>query len=211
MFADQLGHDLKIQKWLRCSACSWRVQFTLLPSGTLGMQFQFLVRELDPTCLNSTYWGWKASAIPTLNTHSICPSLHHRGALSHVLGQGLLSKVLGLVDNILLNTMLSPGEDHSPCEIWWLISAEEPGGKLWRVCMHAQLVSRAQLWDLLDFSYQVPLIMGFPKQEYWSGLPLPPPGDLPSSEIKPKFPVSLPLAGGFFTTVLPGKPKLWRY
>ena len=28
MLADQLGHDLKIQKWLRCSACSWRVQST---------------------------------------------------------------------------------------------------------------------------------------------------------------------------------------
>ena len=69
-------------------------------------------------------------------------------------------------DNILLNTMLSPGEDHSPCEVWWLISAEEPGGKLWRACMYAQLVSHARCWDLLDSSCQAPLSMGFPKQEY---------------------------------------------
>ena len=50
--------------------------------------------------------------------------------------------------------------------------------------------------------------MGFPKQEYWSGFPFLPPGDLPDPEIKPTFPASLPLAGGFFTTVPPGKPKL---
>jgi len=30
--------------------------------------------------------------------------------------------------------------------------------------------------------------MGFPRQEYWSGLPFPSPGDLPDLEIKPKFP-----------------------
>ena len=39
--------------------------------------------------------------------------------------------------------------------------------------------------------------MGFSKQEYWSGLPCPPPGDLPNPRIEPN---SLALAGGFFTT-----------
>ena len=34
-------------------------------------------------------------------------------------------------------------------------------------------------------AYQVPLSMGFPRQESWSGLPFPPPGDLPDPEIKP--------------------------
>ena len=45
--------------------------------------------------------------------------------------------------------------------------------------------------------------MGFPRQEYWSGLPFASPGDLPDPGIKPAFPV---LAGGFFTTEPPGKP-----
>ena len=36
----------------------------------------------------------------------------------------------------------------------------------------------------------VPLSLGFPRQEYWSGLPLPPPGDLPNPGIKPIPPVS---------------------
>ena len=44
---------------------------------------------------------------------------------------------------------------------------------------------------------QAPLSMGLPRQEYWSGLPFPFPGDLPDSGIKPTSPA---LAGGFFTT-----------
>ena len=42
--------------------------------------------------------------------------------------------------------------------------------------------------------------MGFPRQENWSGLPFPSPGDFPGPEIEPASPV---LAGGFFTTELP--------
>ena len=42
--------------------------------------------------------------------------------------------------------------------------------------------------------------MGFPGQEYWSGLPFPSPGDLPDPEIKPKSLMSPALAGRLFTT-----------
>ena len=42
--------------------------------------------------------------------------------------------------------------------------------------------------------------MGFSRQEYWSGLPHPLPGDLPDSGIKPESLVSPALADGFFTT-----------
>ena len=45
--------------------------------------------------------------------------------------------------------------------------------------------------------------MKFPRQEYWSELPFPSLGDLPGPGIKP---MSLALAGGFFTTESPGKP-----
>ena len=51
--------------------------------------------------------------------------------------------------------------------------------------------------------HQALLSMGFPRQEYWSGLSFPSPGDLPNPGIKPMSPA---LAGGFFTTELPGKP-----
>ena len=49
---------------------------------------------------------------------------------------------------------------------------------------------------------QAPLSMGFSKQEYWSGLPFPSPGDLPDPGTEPTSPT---LAGGFFTTEPPGK------
>ena len=44
---------------------------------------------------------------------------------------------------------------------------------------------------------QAPLSTGFPRQEYWSGLPFPTPGDLPDPGIELVSPVS---AGGLFTT-----------
>ena len=52
---------------------------------------------------------------------------------------------------------------------------------------------------------QGPLSVGFFRQEYWSGLPVPPPGiflDLPDPGIEPVCPVSPALAGGFFTIVV---------
>ena len=57
----------------------------------------------------------------------------------------------------------------------------------------------AILWTV---ARQAPLSMGFSWQEYWSGVPFPPPGDLPDSGIEPTSPA---LAGGFFTTEPPGK------
>ena len=47
--------------------------------------------------------------------------------------------------------------------------------------------------------------MGFPRQEYCSGVPFPSPGDLPDSRIEPASPASLALASGFFTTMPPEK------
>ena len=48
-----------------------------------------------------------------------------------------------------------------------------------------------------------PPSMRFSRQEYWSGLPFPSPGDLPDPGIKPAFPA---LAGGFLPTEPSGKP-----
>ena len=45
---------------------------------------------------------------------------------------------------------------------------------------------------------QAPLSMRFSRQEYWNGLPFPPPGDLPDSGIEMVSPASPILAGGFF-------------
>ena len=54
--------------------------------------------------------------------------------------------------------------------------------------------------------HQALLSVGFPRQEYWNGLPLPSSGDLPDPEIEPTYAA---LTGGFFTTELLGKPDGW--
>ena len=62
-------------------------------------------------------------------------------------------------------------------------------------------------------AHQTSLSMGFSRQEYWSELPFPTPGDLPAPGIEPVSPGSPALASGFFTTVLPGSRHLlmlWR-
>ena len=56
-------------------------------------------------------------------------------------------------------------------------------------CLHAKLFSRVQLFETLwTVARQAPLSTGFSRQEYWSGLTCPPPGDLPNPGIKPRSP-----------------------
>ena len=58
-----------------------------------------------------------------------------------------------------------------------------------RCVLSAQSLSRTQLSATpRTVAHQAPLSMGFSRQEYWSGLPCPPPGDLPDPEIKPRSP-----------------------
>ena len=71
-------------------------------------------------------------------------------------------------------------------------------------CVHVCMLSRfswvwffATLWTI---AHQAPLSMGFSKQQYWRGLPCPPPGVFPSPGIEPAFFMSPELTDGFFTT-----------
>ena len=65
-------------------------------------------------------------------------------------------------------------------------------------CLQPYSLQPVRLLCLRDFS----------RQEYWSGLPFPPPWDIPDPEIKPSSPASLALAGIFFTTEPSEKPHL---
>ena len=73
--------------------------------------------------------------------------------------------------------------------------------------MPAQSLSGVQLsatpWTV---ARQACLSMGFPRQEYWSGLPFPPPGDLPDPGMEPMSSAPPALADGFWEVVPPGKP-----
>ena len=68
--------------------------------------------------------------------------------------------------------------------------------------LHAQ--SCPALCDRMDTAHQAHLSMGFPRQEYWSGLPFPSSGDLSNSGIKP---VSPALQTDSLLSESPGKPK----
>ena len=56
--------------------------------------------------------------------------------------------------------------------------------------------------------HQAPLSMGFSRQEYWSGLPFPPPGDLPDPGMELMSPA---LAGTVFTIEPPGVPLIFFF
>ena len=82
----------------------------------------------------------------------------------------------------------------------WEAALHSPWVWTYRVCYVASVVSdSATPWTA---AHQAPLSTGFSGQEYWSGLPCLPPGDLADPRIEPASLTSLALAGGFFTRVL---------
>jgi len=97
---------------------------------------------------------------------------------------------------LLGNSIQNPGDPVSrpaTCQLCDLIS-------LLSRFSHVQLF--ATPWTV---AHQVPLSMGFPRQESWNALPFPPPGDLPDPGIEPRSPVSPAQAGMFFSSGPPRK------
>ena len=82
-----------------------------------------------------------------------------------------------------------------------LTSIGQQSDSVIHMCVYADLFSCIQLFvTLWNVACQAPLSMGFSRQEYWSGLPWPPPGDLPHPGIEPESLTSRALAGRFFIT-----------
>ena len=81
--------------------------------------------------------------------------------------------------------------------VYWLLWFELCPPTKWYYSLKAQGAPDSMtLWTAVC---QAPLSMGFSRQEYWSGLPFPPPGDLPDPGIEPVSLKSPVLAGRFFT------------
>ena len=86
--------------------------------------------------------------------------------------------------------------------------------QFWHIYTYMYICCAQSLSNVLLFvtpwavAHQASLSLGLFRQEYWSGLPFPPPGDLLDLGIKLVFPVSPGLAGGFFTAEPPGKPNI---
>ena len=102
------------------------------------------------------------------------------------------------------------------------------GGLQWSIWLHSYFRSIERHWahchgcvcllscDLRTVAHQAPLFMEFSRQEYWSGLPFPPPGHLPNPGIEPVSPAlqvdALPLSHwGNLTIDLSELCRLWFY
>ena len=71
--------------------------------------------------------------------------------------------------------------------------------------MKSEVTQSCRLFVILwTVAHQAPLSMGFSRQEYWSGLPFPSPGDLPDPGIEPRSPA---LQADALTSEPPGKPN----
>ena len=89
---------------------------------------------------------------------------------------------------------------------WWSSKALLLFRSLKDLCVHVWVLGHVQLFATpWTVALQALLSMGFPRQEYWSGVPFPPPGDLLSPGTEPPAPA---LASTFFTTAPPRKPEI---
>ena len=91
---------------------------------------------------------------------------------------------------------LSPTSEQAECGL-----VRAAGGCHWA---HGIFKLQFAVNRIIVHSPQAPPSMGFPRQEDWSVLPFPSPGGLPDPGIKPASPT---LAGRFFTTEPPEKPR----
>ena len=123
-----------------------------------------------------------------------------------VMWQDLTARVSGTCSIAVSAGGKSCGE-HS---IWQMAQSQVALRTYRRACSVAK--SYPTLCDPWTVAHQAPLSMGFPRQEYRSGLPFPFPEDLPNPRIKPSSLASSALAGRFFTTELSGKQEhTWAF
>ena len=100
--------------------------------------------------------------------------------------QTFVGKVMSLLFNMLSRLVITFLPRRKRLLISWL---QSPSAVILKVLVAQSCLT---LCNPLAVALQAPLSMGFPRQEYWSGLPFPPPGDLPNPGIELSC-----VAGGF--------------
>ena len=108
----------------------------------------------------------------------------------------LESYLLQKEKTVYLRKWEDPWEEQTPQSVDHLRRQEAPGYLVasFYVLRHSIVSASCTPWTV---AYHALLSMSFSQQEYWSGVPFPPPGDLPDPEINPTSPL---LAGEFFAT-----------
>ena len=130
---------------------------------------------------------------------------------------GIIRHHLGTVFLLYEKTLTNHTQNNVDWENRWIINILYPQWCICKIrlpCMPSRF-SRVRLFVTLWTIYQAPLSMRFSRQEYWSGLLFPSPGDLPDPEMEPTSPVSPALAGRFFTINITwedqNKAKKWYH
>ena len=158
---------------------------------------------------------WNCEALLQLSSGKIVMDRHGKSLGSRHRKNSSVSKGLSFLKSILMRWE-SLGRTFSPYFIWNGFDSKRLQSLFFSRCVqirwaiapwyhrmgvHAKsLQSCLTLCDPMDCNPPGSSSMGFSRQEYWSGLPCPPPGDLPEPGIKPRSPMFPALAGGFFTT-----------
>ena len=139
-----------------------------------------------------------------LRNPDLCDILHYKLFYSQLISDCRLKQrmtlEIGFIRKISLHLHIFPARIlGSDCGVEW------QSWDLRCTCVLSCIQFFATPWTV---AHQAPLSMEFSRQEYWSGLPFPSPGDLPDPGTEPTSPVSPALAGGFFTTAPHG--NLWH-
>ena len=173
------------------------VVFVKIKSQSNGVQWEWLAHS-GGGCLVGVKWFLKLqSNLILLNVSQERErALEVASSIPGILGWTISGSSLALcrdqLGTLALSRVIHP---HQHCDL---------GSPTWIhvcVCVHAQ--SCLTLWDPMSYSLpdsSVHSCLEYSRQEYWSGLPFPTPGDLPDPGVGPSSLMSLALVGGFFIT-----------
>ena len=176
-----LGWEDALEKEMatHSSILAWEILWTVEPD------------ELQPTGSQRVGHDWVTKPPPPLMSGSKTTDIYFLGAWKSKIKMwaGLVSSEASLLG---LQTAAFPTD---------CLPSLHVGVLIFSYCVYAKLLSRVWLfatpWTVVR---QPSLSMGFSRQEYWNGLPCPPPNDLLDPGIKLTSLISPALAGGFFTT-----------
>ena len=142
-------------------------------------------------CLSCWLLNWLSQCPPRNHSPMMWSSIRWSDPHSVEIARGATSRRI----RILISPILSSSSSSSKNS---LLSSV--------LTLHSVAQSCLTLRDPVDYSPPRSPVHGISRQEYWSGLPFPSPGDLPNPGIKPASLTFPTLTGGFFTAEPPGKP-----
>ena len=195
---------------VRSTCDTWVRSFTVSPAGDVPRVQLWALCAANRRELKAVSWVRQQVLRGVWVRHFSLFALHYEGFLT----QKRSKKIGQFMDVRFSHRMISEGA----ARFAWMLKPPfaGAGGVLLppphsfsslglHACMLSCFICALLFMTPWIIGHQAHLSMGFPRQEYRSGLPCPPPGNLPNPEIKPESLMSPELAGGFFTTSATGE------